>query len=62
MGTSSTFSEVKLPGREPDHSHPPSAKVALYLRLPIYIFMAQWVINNRDNFTFTLHHTVINPT
>jgi hypothetical protein len=48
--------EVKLPGRETDHSPPSSAGVKnswSYTSTRQYVFMAWCLVKNRDNFTFT---------
>jgi hypothetical protein len=46
---------IKRPGREADHSHPPSVEVKnawSYTSTPRYAFMAWCLINHRGNFTF----------
>jgi hypothetical protein len=55
-GTMALSSGVKLPGREANHSPPPSAKVKnawSYICAPPYVFMVWCIIKHRDNFTFT---------
>jgi hypothetical protein len=52
--------EVKRPGREADHSPPPSAEVKnawSYISTPQYAFMAWCLVKHRDNFTFTYYKT-----
>jgi hypothetical protein len=47
---------VKRPGREADHSSPPSAEVNnawSYVSSPQYVFMAWCFVKRRDNFTHT---------
>jgi hypothetical protein len=48
---------VKRPGREADHSPPPSAEVknaCSYISIPPYVLMAWCLVKHRDNFTFYL--------
>jgi hypothetical protein len=56
MGTGGSFPGVKRPGREANHSPPPSAEVNnawRYTSTPQYTFMAWCLVKHRDNFTFT---------
>jgi hypothetical protein len=64
MGTRGSFPGVKQPGRDADHSPPPSAEVKecveLYLHSPNTPSWHGAQLKHRDNFTFTssknLHH------
>jgi hypothetical protein len=50
---------VNWPNREADHSPPSSAEVKnawSYTSAPPYVFMAQCLVEHRDNFTFILSY------
>jgi hypothetical protein len=52
---------IKRPGREADQSHPSSAEVKnawSYTFTPSYVFMAWYLVKNKDNFIFTILVTV----
>jgi hypothetical protein len=54
MGTGVSFSGVKRPGCEADHSPPSSAEVKnawSYTSTPQYVFMEWCLVKHRDNFT-----------
>jgi hypothetical protein len=57
VGTRGSFPGVKWPGREVEDSPPSSAEVKnawSYTSTPLYAFMAWWLVEHRDNVTFTL--------
>jgi hypothetical protein len=52
MGTGGSFSGVKRPRRESDHSPPSSAYIKECVELYIqYVFMEWFLVKHRDNFT-----------
>jgi hypothetical protein len=57
MGTEGSFSGIKRPGRETDHSPPSSAEVKntwSYTFTLSYVFTAWCTVKYRGNFAFTL--------
>jgi hypothetical protein len=67
MSTGGSFPGVKRQERDVHHSPPTSAEVKktwIYTSAPPYVFMAQWLVKQRDNitsfnFTFTLRNLSI---